>query len=99
MLRVRASSVLIAPAGSALFSVGDPIITQVRRRHTTQSGKILVAREIKQPFSVRLLPPVRAAGEKAADDDHRTLGSLMEKLLVDHLKANGYLPKTPAERK
>ena len=58
-----------------------------------------MAREIKQPFSVRLLPPVRTAGEKAADDDHRTLGSLMEKLLVDHLKANGYLPSGKAANK
>ncbi len=49
-------------------------------------------RETKQPFGVRLLPSVRAAGEKAANDDHRALGALMEKLLIDHLKAKGYLP-------
>ena len=58
-----------------------------------------MTKEMKQPFGVRLLPSVRAAGEKAAEDDGRRLGPLMEKLLVDHLKANGYLPKTPAKRK
>lgn len=49
--------------------------------------------ETKQPFGVRLKPSVRAAGEKAARDDERTLSWLMEKLLVEHLKAHGYLPK------
>lgn len=48
--------------------------------------------EKKQPFGVRLRPTVRAAGEKCAEDDGRTLGALMEKLLADHLKAKGYLP-------
>ena len=38
-------------------------------------------------------PSVRAAGEKAASDDERTLSWLMEKLLTEHLKAKGYLPK------
>jgi len=50
--------------------------------------------EIKKPFGVRLRPSVRAAAERAAEDDGRTLGGLIEKLLVDHLKANGYLQAT-----
>ena len=53
-----------------------------------------MTQETKQPFGVRLRPSVRAAGEKAAEDDGRTLGALMEKLLTDHLKAKGYLPST-----
>jgi hypothetical protein len=53
-----------------------------------------MSEETKQPFGVRLRPSVRAAGEKAAEDDSRTLGSLMEKLLTEHLKAKGYLPKS-----
>jgi hypothetical protein len=57
--------------------------------------------ETKQPFGVRLKPSVRAAGEKAAEDDSRTLGSLIEKLLTDHLRAKGYLPtsKKPAGKR
>ena len=35
------------------------------------------------------------AGEKAAKNDNRALGALMEKLLIDHLKATGYLPDAP----
>jgi len=39
-------------------------------------------------------PTVKAAGEKAAADQNRSLSSLMETLLIDHLKATGYLPST-----
>ena len=59
----------------------------------------MAERETKKPFGVKLLPSVRAAGEKAAKDDSRALGALMEKLLVDHLKANGYLPGGKAANK
>jgi hypothetical protein len=44
-------------------------------------------------FQVRMRPTVKAAGEKAAADDNRSLAALMETLLVEHLKAKGYLPK------
>jgi hypothetical protein len=40
---------------------------------------------------VRMTPSMKAASEKAAKDDARTLSSLIEKLLTGHLKANGYL--------
>lgn len=40
---------------------------------------------------VRMKPRVKAAAEKAAADDHRSLTSLIEKLLTEHLKAKGYL--------
>ena len=42
---------------------------------------------------VHMRPSVKAAGERAAADDDRSLASLMEELLVDHLRARGYLPK------
>jgi len=61
-----------------------------------------MSQETKQPFGVRLRPSVRAAGESCAEDDGRTLGALMEKLLTDHLKATGYLPaaaKKPARKR
>lgn len=41
--------------------------------------------------NLRILPELKAAAEKAAADDHRSLTSLIEKLLTDHLKAKGYL--------
>ena len=52
-------------------------------------------RETKRaPFQIRMQPTVKAAGEKAAADQNRSLSSLMETLLIDHLKAAGYLPST-----
>jgi hypothetical protein len=49
------------------------------------------------PVSFRLQPEVKAAAEKAAEDDRRSLSSFIEKLLVDHLRAQGYLPKQPKQ--
>jgi hypothetical protein len=46
-----------------------------------------------EPFMIRMRPTVKKAGEKAAADDNRSLASLMEHLLVQHLQENGYLPK------
>jgi hypothetical protein len=39
---------------------------------------------------VRMTPSLKAAAENAAKDDTRSLSSLIEKLLVEHLKAEGY---------
>lgn len=44
-------------------------------------------------LNLRISPELKSAAEKAAADDHRSLTSLIEKLLTDHLKAHGYLPK------
>lgn len=43
------------------------------------------------PVSFRLSPEVKAAAERAAEDDHRSLSSLVEKLLIEFLKKKGYL--------
>ena len=40
---------------------------------------------------IRMRPTVKAAGEKAAQDENRSLASLMETLLIAHLVAKGYL--------
>ena len=37
-------------------------------------------------------PTVKALGEKAAAAESRSLSALMEVLLIDHLRAKGYLP-------
>jgi len=43
------------------------------------------------PLGLRLLPSVKSALEKAAAEDRRPVASYVEKLLVEHLKAKGYL--------
>ena len=43
--------------------------------------------------NLRLQPSLKTAAEKAAADDHRSLTSLIEKLLADYLRERGYLPK------
>lgn len=45
------------------------------------------------PVSFRLLPDVKSALDKAAKDDHRSVSSLLDKLVSDWLKDAGYLPK------
>lgn len=42
-------------------------------------------------FQVRMRPSVKAAAEKAAAEDNRSLAALMELLVIEHLKAKGYL--------
>jgi hypothetical protein len=43
--------------------------------------------------NLRLDPQLKALADKAAAGDNRSLTSLVEKLLTDYLKKNGYLPK------
>jgi hypothetical protein len=40
---------------------------------------------------VRMTPSLKAVAEKAAKADTRSLSSLIEKALVDHLRSKGYL--------
>jgi hypothetical protein len=42
--------------------------------------------------NLRLEPALKEAAEKAAEIDRRSLTSLVEKLLVDHLRTTGFLP-------
>jgi hypothetical protein len=44
------------------------------------------------PFQIRMRPSVKAAAEQAAADANRSLSSLIETLLIEHLRSNGYLP-------
>ncbi|HEX2526906.1 MAG TPA: hypothetical protein VHL31_11510 [Geminicoccus sp.] len=46
-------------------------------------------------LGVRLQPDVKAALEKAAKDDMRSLSSLMEKIVTEWLRERGYLPNEP----
>jgi hypothetical protein len=44
-------------------------------------------------ISVRVSEMVKAAADKAAADDTRTVTSYVEKLIVEDLKSKGYLKK------
>jgi hypothetical protein len=44
-------------------------------------------------LGMRLSPELKRAAEQAAADDSRTLTSLLEKILLDYLKARGYWKK------
>jgi hypothetical protein len=44
-------------------------------------------------------PELKAAAEKTAADDNRSLTSLVEKLLTDAAKAAGHWPPAPAGKK
>lgn len=46
--------------------------------------------------NLRLEPALKEAAERAAADDHRSLTSLIEKLLSDYLRERGYLSKAIA---
>jgi hypothetical protein len=48
-------------------------------------------------LNIRVEPSLKEAAEKAAADDHRSLTSLIEKLLTDHLRERGYL-RRPSEQ-
>ncbi len=62
-----------------------------------EPGPGRVEREPRSPaISVRLPVSVKAAAEKAARADLRTLNSLVEKALTEYLRAKGFLPDDPA---
>jgi hypothetical protein len=51
--------------------------------------------------SIRVEPELKKALEAAAEDDSRSVASMLEKLMRDGLKASGHLPsngKTKAKR-
>jgi hypothetical protein len=48
-------------------------------------------------IGIRVEPTVKEAAERAASEDRRTLASLVEKILVEWLEAQGYLVAGAAE--
>lgn len=44
-------------------------------------------------LNLRIDPELKEAADRAAAEDHRSLTSLIEKLLSDWLREKGYLPK------
>jgi hypothetical protein len=45
------------------------------------------------PLGLRVLPSVKKALEKAANADNRPVASLVEKIVTEWLREEGYLPK------
>jgi hypothetical protein len=43
-------------------------------------------------LNLRIEPEIKAALEKAAADDRRSVTALVEMLVIPHLRAKGYLP-------
>jgi hypothetical protein len=48
-------------------------------------------------IGIRVEPSLKEALERAAQQDRRTVASLLEKIAVEWLEANGHLPKGAAE--
>jgi hypothetical protein len=60
-------------------------------RHCLYMAKRLKTAQI----NIRISPKLKAAAEKAAAGDQRSLTSLVEKLLIDHCRTGGYLKDEP----
>lgn len=52
-----------------------------------------VKRQKTAQVNLRLKPELKAAAEEAARADNRSLTSLIETLLLSHLREKGFLPK------
>ncbi len=51
-------------------------------------------RELRtRSLGLRITPSVKQALDKAAADDNHPVASYVEKIIQEHLKAKGYLPK------
>ena len=60
-------------------------------RVSPSQHKIDMTRIKSATLNIRIDPTLKAAVDKFAADDHRSITSLIEKLLTDYLRANGYL--------
>jgi hypothetical protein len=58
-----------------------------------------MARQKTLQFNMRMTPQLKEAAEEAADDDHRSIASLIEKLLTDYCRARGFLKDAPKKRR
>jgi hypothetical protein len=54
-----------------------------------------MARKKSTTLNLRIEPALKEAAEKAAADDRRSLTTLVEKVLAEHLVKRGYLPRVP----
>lgn len=81
--------VLLGQTGLRATASGYTLTSHVKhvKPVTIQAKRIKTAQ-----VNLRMAPALKAAAEKAAADDGRSLTSFVEKLLGDFLKRKGYLP-------
>jgi hypothetical protein len=60
----------------------------------SRQGRYMIQRRKTATLNLRMDPELKAAAEKAAAADHRSLTSLFEILLISHLQKRGFLPRT-----
>jgi hypothetical protein len=80
---------LLACSASDVTMQVTPVSIQ---RNILMNSRVKVA-----TLNLRISPELKAAAEKAAAADHRSLTSLIEKLLSEHLQKHGYM-KSPAKK-
>jgi hypothetical protein len=88
MLRVRPSSALQRLRGPLAF-VCKPAHTALIPIDCQLHSFAPMTKS--EAISVRVSPNIKKAAERAAAEDSRSVASLVEKLLVEWLKANNYL--------
>ena len=49
-------------------------------------------------IGIRVEPDLKEAADRAAADDHRSVASLVEKLLIEYLEREGYLKRPATQR-
>jgi hypothetical protein len=57
----------------------------------------MVKRRKTAQVNLRISPELKASAARAAKADQRSLTSLMEKLLTDYLRKNGFLRNAPTK--
>jgi hypothetical protein len=86
---VRPREVFAAPSAADCFvtpvTLDGFTSLSIHRRYMVEQ------RKKTGTLNLRIDPKLKAAAERAAADDQRSLTSLVEKLLTEHLKAKGYL--------
>src|SRR5262249_37268598 len=82
---VSAGPRLLCTANRSISSMHDVLHMSIH------AGDNMVTKS-KVPLALRIDPVLKEAAERAAADDRRSLTSLIESLLDQHLKAHGYLP-------
>jgi hypothetical protein len=82
---------MVGPTRSGRLAFASLGLYIVYTKQTSSPGLYMHKRTKTAQVNLRLLPELKAAAERAATDDHRSLTSLIEKLLADYLRERGYL--------
>jgi hypothetical protein len=59
--------------------------------YSNSSAVAEMARQKTLQFNMRMRPELKEAAERAAADDQRSIASLIEKLLTDYCREQGFL--------